>query len=199
MADYAIPVPDFTCTNWWFSAYSWTNPTTLRSGRRPTFFVGANMAIYRERLFQDVLATVGPLIEAEGAELVELQLNPQKGRWFVRVFVDTERGISLDDCRQLSLEIGQVLDAEELIPSAYTLEVSSPGLDRPLRTPRDFRRQLRRLATIMLNTPLWEKTCYRGRIAIVTEEYVVLHQPPDAPLDIPLSHIDHGVVELEFK
>jgi ribosome maturation factor RimP len=146
-----------------------------------------------------VLATVGPLIEAEGAELVELQLNPQKGRWFVRVFVDTERGISLEDCRQLSYEIGQVLDAEELIPSAYTLEVSSPGLDRPLRTPRDFRRQLRRLVTIMLNAPLWEKTRYRGRIAIVTEEYVVLHQPPDAPLDIPLSYIDHGVVELEFK
>lgn len=157
------------------------------------------MAMYRESLFQDVMATIEPLIEAEGAELIELQLSPQKGRWLVRVFVDTEDGISLEDCRQLSLEIGQVLEAEELIPSSYTLEVSSPGLDRPLRTPRDFRRQLQRLVTIMLNAPLWKKTRYRGRVAAVTEEYVVLHRPPDAPLDIPLSQIDHGVVELEFK
>jgi ribosome maturation factor RimP len=168
-------------------------------GNLPTFFVGAIMAMYRESLFRDVMATIEPLIEAEGAELVELQLHPQKGRWLVRVFVDTEDGISLEDCRQLSLEIGQVLDAEELIPSSYTLEVSSPGLDRLLRTPRDFRRQLRRLVTITLSAPLWEKTRYRGRVAAVTEEYVVLHQPPDAPLDIPLLQIDHGVVELEFK
>lgn len=157
------------------------------------------MAMYRERVFQGVIETIEPLIEAEGAELVELQLSPQKGRWLVRIFVDTEDGIALEDCRQLSLEIGQVLDAEELIPASYTLEVSSPGLDRPLQTPRDFRRQLQRLVTVTLNAPLWEKTRYRGRVAAVTEEYVVLHQPPDALLDIPLSQIDHGVVELEFK
>ncbi len=155
--------------------------------------------MYRERVFQGVIDVIEPLIEAEGAELVELQLSPQKGRWLVRVFVDTEDGISLEDCRQLSLEIGQVLDAEELIPASYTLEVSSPGLDRPLQTPRDFRRQLQRLVTVTLNAPLGEKTRYRGRVAAVTEEYVVLHQPPDAPLDIPLLQIDHGVVELEFK
>ncbi len=155
--------------------------------------------MYRDRVFQGVIETIEPLIEAEGAELVELQLSLQKGRWLVRVFVDTEDGISLEDCRQLSLEIGQVLDAEELIPASYTLEVSSPGLDRPLQTPRDFRRQLQRLVTVTLSALLWEKTRYRGRVAAVTEEYVVLHQPPDTPLDIPLLHIDHGVVELEFK
>jgi ribosome maturation factor RimP len=168
-------------------------------GSLPTFFVGANMAMYRESLLKEVIATIEPLIEAEGAELVELQLNPQKGRWLVRVFVDTEDGISLEDCRQLSLEIGQVLEAEELIPSSYTLEVSSPGLDRPLRTPRDFRRQLQRLVTIVLNAPWCGQNRYRGRVAAVTEASVVLHLPPDEPLDIPLSQIDHGVVELEFK
>jgi len=155
--------------------------------------------MHRESLFQEVMAAVEPLVEAEGVELVELQLKPQKGRWLVRVYVDTEDGISLEDCRQLSFEIGQVLDAEELIPSSYTLEVSSPGLDRPLRTPRDFRRQRQRLVTLVLHAPFGDQTRYRGRIADVTDECVVLHQPPDAPLDIPLLQIDHGVVELEFK
>src|SRR5688572_9283285 len=157
------------------------------------------MAMYRESLFQDVMATIAPLIEAEGAELVELQLHPQKGRWLVRIFVDMEDGISLEDCRQLSLEIGQVLDAEELIPSSYTLEVSSPGLDRPLRTPRDFRRQHRHLVTVFLHTSMLGATQYTGRVAGVTETHLVLHQPPEKPLEIPLPQIDHGVVKLEFK
>jgi ribosome maturation factor RimP len=142
---------------------------------------------------------IEPLLRVHGAELVELKLQPQKGRWLVRVFIDAEDGVSLDDCQKFSLEIGQVLDAEELIPVPYVLEVSSPGLDRPLRTPRDFQRQRQRLVTVFLRIPLTGVTQYTGRVAAVTEEYLILHRPPDMPCDIPLSHIDHGVVELEFK
>jgi ribosome maturation factor RimP len=155
--------------------------------------------MYRETLFQSVTDTLAPLLEAQGVELVELQLQPQKGRWFVRVFVDAEGGISLEDCRHLSFDIGQILEAEELIPTSYVLEVSSPGLDRPLRTPRDFRRQHQRLVTVFLHTPIAGATRYTGRVAAVTRDHLVLHEPPDAPLEIPLPQIDHGVVELEFK
>jgi len=155
--------------------------------------------MYRETLVQHVTETITPLLHMQGAELVELQLSPQKGRWLVRVYVDAEGGISLEDCRQLSLEIGQVLDAEELIPTSYLLEVSSPGLDRPLRTPRDFRRQHRHLVTVFLHTSMLGATQYTGRVADVTDTHLVLHQPPEKPLEIPLPQIDHGVVELEFK
>ena len=155
--------------------------------------------MYRETLLQTVTETILPLLQLQGAELVELQLQPQKGRWLVRVFVDAEDGVSLEDCRQLSLEIGQVLDAEELIPTSYILEVSSPGLDRPLRTPRDFRRQYQHLVTVFLHTPVLGATQYTGRVAGVTDTDVVLYQPPEEPLELPLSQIDHGVVELEFK
>lgn len=165
----------------------------------PTFFVRAHRAMYRETLFQSVTDILEPLLEAQGVELVELQLQPQKGRWLVRVFVDAEGGISLEDCRHLSLDIGQILEAEELIPTSYVLEVSSPGLDRPLRTPRDFRRQHQRLVTVFLHTPIAGATRYTGRVAAVTRDHLVLHEPPDAPLEIPLPQIDHGVVELEFK
>lgn len=155
--------------------------------------------MYREALFRSVNETIEPLLHAHGAELVELQLQPQKGRWLVRIFVDAEDGVSLEDCQLLSLEIGQLLDAEELIPSSYVLEVSSPGLDRPLRSPRDFRRQHQRLVTVFLHTPVLGQSRYTGRVAQVTDASLVLYEPPETPLEIPLPQIDHGVVELEFK
>jgi ribosome maturation factor RimP len=114
------------------------------------------------------------------------------------VFADIAGGISLEDCRRLSLEIGQVFDAEDLLSASYVLEVSSPGLDRPLYTARDFQRQCQRMVTVFLNSSLMGQTQHRGRVAAVTESYLVLHVPPDTPLTIPLRQIDHGVVELEF-
>ena len=150
-------------------------------------------------LFQSVTDLVEPLLRAQGFELVELQMQQRKGRWLVRVFVDAEGGISLEDCRRLSLDIGQMLDTENLIPASYVLEVSSPGLDRPLRTARDFLRQCRRMVTVFLRTPLMGKTQYTGRISAVADAHLVLHMPPDMPFAIPLTQVDHGLVELEFK
>jgi ribosome maturation factor RimP len=155
--------------------------------------------MYRDMLCQKVTDFIAPLVQVQGFELIELQLQQRKGRWLVRVFVDTEGGVSLEDCHRLSLELGQMLDTEEIIPASYILEVSSPGLDRPLRTARDFRRQRQHMVTVFLHTPLFEKTRYTGRVVIVADTHVVLHNPPEAPLEIPLSHIDHGMVELEFK
>ena len=155
--------------------------------------------MYRGMFVQRVTALVEPLLRAQGFELVELQLQQHKGRWFVRVFADVEDGISLEDCQRLSLEIGQMLELEDLIPSPYVLEVSSPGLERPLRTAQDFRRQYRRMVTVFLCTSLMGKTKYTGRIAAVAEAHLILHMPPDTPCEIPLTQIDHAIVEIEFK
>ena len=155
--------------------------------------------MYREMLSQSVTDLLEPLLQVQGFELIELQLQQRKGRWLVRVFTDGEDGISLEDCRRLSLEIAHVLDSEELIPAPYVLEVSSPGLDRPLRTARDFRRQCRRLVTVFLHTPVMGQTQYTGRVAEVAETHLVLSMPPETRCEIPLTHVDHGIVELEFK
>jgi ribosome maturation factor RimP len=155
--------------------------------------------MYRETLRQSVTEIVEPLLQAQGFECIELQLQQRKGQCLVRVFADAEGGISLEDCRRLSLAIGQVLDAEDLISTPYVLEVSSPGLDRPLRTARDFQRQHQRLVTVFLQSPLLGKTQYTGRVTAVTEAHLVLQVSPDTPLTIPLSQVAHGVIELEFK
>jgi ribosome maturation factor RimP len=154
--------------------------------------------MYRETIRQSIGEIVEPLLQRQGFELVELQVQQQKGQWLIRVFADIVGGISLEDCRRLSLEIGQAFDAEDFLTTSYVLEVSSPGLDRPLYTARDFQRQRQRMVKVFLNSSLMGQTQHRGRVTAVTESSLVLHVPPDTLLTIPLPQIDHGVVELEF-
>lgn len=155
--------------------------------------------MYRANLSQQLHELLIPFFQEQGYELVDLQLQQRKGRWLVRVFADTEGGISLEDCRKLSVDIGQLLDAADVIDASYVLEVSSPGLDRPLKTGRDFQRQLQRMVTIFLNSPLEDQAQYTGRLTAVTDTHLILHLPPEASLTIPLSLVKHGIIELEFK
>src|SRR5713101_3304104 len=135
--------------------------------------------MYRETIRQSIAEIIEPLLQTQGFELVELQLQQRKGQWLVRVFADAEGGISLEDCQRLSRDIGQAFDTEDLIAASYVLEVSSPGLARPLRTARDFQRQRQRMVTVFLHSPLMGKTTYTGRVARVTEGDLVLHISPD--------------------
>ena len=153
----------------------------------------------REKLSQQVSEAITPFLDAHGFEFIELQLQQHKGRWLVRLFVDNNGGISLEDCRSLSFEIGQLLDAENLIPASYVLEVSSPGLDRPLKNLRDFRRQGQRMVTVFLHSPYLDETRYTGRVVAVTESHLSLYIDTETPVTIPFQSIDYGVVELEFK
>jgi len=89
---------------------------------------------YRERIIE----LVGPAVESEGLELVELECLRMKTRWLVRIFIDREGGATLDDCAALSHQVGDLLNVHDLPPGPYTLEVSTPGLDRPLTRDKDF-------------------------------------------------------------
>lgn len=153
----------------------------------------------RETLSRNVSESIEPLLDDQGVELVEVQLKQHKGRWLLRIFVDNENGISLEDCRRLNFGIGQLLDVENVIPGPYVLEISSPGLDRPLRNLRDFRRQQQRVVTVFLHIPHLDKAQYTGRVSGVTESHLFLQTDPDTPVMIPFQSISHGIVELEFK
>lgn len=86
----------------------------------------------------EIAGLVEPLIEAEGMELVHVECLRGKTRWLVRIFIDKEGGVTVDDCAEISNQVGDVLDVHEVPPGSYTLEVSSPGLDRPLARDKDF-------------------------------------------------------------
>jgi ribosome maturation factor RimP len=89
-------------------------------------------------------------------ELVDLDWKHEAGAWVLRVYIDHDDGVGLDDCARVSRALSATLDVEDLIPVHYNLEVSSPGLDRPLRTEAHFRRYLGRRAKIRTRRPLGE-------------------------------------------
>jgi len=92
-------------------------------------------------MLRDTLAArLAPLVEGLGYELWELEYAPGRGNGLLRLYIDAAAGITLDDCERVSRAVSEVLDAEDPIPGHYTLEVSSPGLERPLRTAGQFAR-----------------------------------------------------------
>ena len=89
---------------------------------------------YRER----IIALIESVIESEGLELVELECLRMKTRWLVRIYIDREGGATLEDCTAISHQAGDLLNVHDLPPGPYTLEVSTPGLDRPRPRDKDF-------------------------------------------------------------
>lgn len=97
---------------------------------------------------EQIAALVQPLLEDAGLELVDLEYKREQNGWTLRFFLDREGGISLDDCADASREISSLLDVEDIIQTAYNLEVSSPGIERPLKKLVDFERFSGKLARI---------------------------------------------------
>lgn len=91
-------------------------------------------------LLERIEQLITPILDELGMELVEIEYKREGRDWFLRLFVDKEGGITLDDCAEVSREVSAVLEVEDPITVAYTLEVSSPGIERPLKKPADFER-----------------------------------------------------------
>ena len=87
---------------------------------------------------KQVADLVEPILGEMGFELVDVQYVPKYGRWVLQLYIDTEEGVTIDDCARVSNEIGHLIDVKDVIMHEYTLEVSSPGLNRPLKKERDF-------------------------------------------------------------
>ncbi len=94
----------------------------------------------KEEILEKVRQLAAPLAAQEGLELIDVEIGGGGGRQTLRLFVDKEGGVTLDDCTAVSRAVSTALDVEDPIAGAYDLEVSSPGLDRPLRTPDHFQK-----------------------------------------------------------
>lgn len=130
-----------------------------------------------------------PVVEAMGYELVGVEYHPRAGGALLRVYIDQEAGINVADCEQVSHQIGGVLDVEDPIPGHYTLEVSSPGLDRPLFEAAHFARFAGREARIELIAPQHGRRRFRGRLRGVTGDEVIIEVEGEL-LSVPLAQVE---------
>jgi len=139
------------------------------------------------------------VVSVRGFELTDVEVGRQKGSHVVRLFVDREGGISLDDLQTVSEEVSAIFDVEDPIPGTYTLEVSSPGLDRPIRTEAEYRRFVGRLAKVSSYEPVDGRRHWLGRIVSCEEGVVALDLDKEETLArVPLSRIAHARLEVEF-
>jgi ribosome maturation factor RimP len=143
-------------------------------------------------------ALVLPAVEAAGYELVESQWKHEQGGWVVRLLIDKPGGVSHEDCERVSREVSVLLDVHDVVPAHYNLEVSSPGLDRPLHTPAHFRRFLGQKAKVKLHQGLDGRRNFTGVIVHADEARVTL-DVDGKELELPLADLDraHLVFELQ--
>ena len=123
----------------------------------------------------------------------------------VRVFIDrpgpaatAEDSVSIEDCEQVNREMSTILDVEDPLPFAYTLEVSSPGLDRPLRGENDYRRFAGRLAKVVVSEAVDNQKAFEGHLRGVDTGDVLLEAPNGRLHRLPLRLITRGRLEVEF-
>ena len=121
---------------------------------------------------RDTLTTLlQPVIEGLGYELWELEFQPGRGNGLLRLYLDTEAeaGITVDDCERVSRAVSDVLDAQDPIPGNYTLEVSSPGIERPLRTARHFAPYAGETVFVEMVHVVDERRRFKGRLVAADE------------------------------
>ncbi|MCB1802266.1 MAG: ribosome maturation factor RimP [Gammaproteobacteria bacterium] len=137
-------------------------------------------------------------VEALGYELVgvELLARPKSGH-LLRVYIDSEKGVGLSDCEKVSHQVGGLLDVEDPIKGDYALEVSSPGLDRPLFESAHFARFAGHPVRIKLHAPLNGRSNYKGVIAGVEGDDVVV-QVEGEPVRLPFAQIASARLVPEF-
>jgi ribosome maturation factor RimP len=130
-----------------------------------------------------------PVVTGAGYELVDIVFRREQHGWVLRVFIDGVGGISFADCERVSRELSPVLDVADPVPQAYNLEVSSPGVDRPLRTPEHFRNSIGSVAKVVLARGLDGRRNFKGELVAVEPETVVIDVDGQR-FELPLSDID---------
>src|SRR5690348_5388607 len=152
------------------------------------------MGVERTRLRE----LVTEVVEGQGYELVDVDLKGAGNHSVLRIFIDKPDGVTIKDCEFISHQVGTVLDVEDLIPFSYTLEVSSPGLDRKLVKESDYTRFTGKLAKVQTRIPLNQQKVFRGRLTGFHDGKIRLELPKGDLLEIPLDVVQEARLEFDW-
>lgn len=150
-----------------------------------------------------IINEVSPLVEGflheSGMEMVDLEFRFESGRWTLRIFIDKEGGVTVDDCANVNKELGYLIEAKNIIDYHYVLEVSSPGLNRPLKKEKDFMRSIGKMIKLELARPVNKRSKFSGRLTNVREGMISLSVDDGGLVELPLREIDKARVKYEFN
>ncbi len=140
---------------------------------------------------------VEPIIQSEGMELVDLEYRREHRGRVLRLFIDREGGVTISDCTSISHEVDRNLDVAGIPSEPYTLEVSSPGLTRPLRAEADFRRFTNRLIKLRTAVSIDDRKSFKGKLLGCHDGLIEIEEK-DRVIEVPLSQIIKANLEVDF-
>lgn len=150
----------------------------------------------REEYESKVETWLLPLLEKNQFELVDVEYVREAGIWYLRAYIDKEGGITVDDCEVVSRELGDWLDQEDFIEDSYILEVSSPGLGRPLKKEKDFARSQGKDVEVRLYRPINKQKEFTGTLKAYDADTVTLSMEDGN--DLALAKSDIALIRLAF-
>jgi ribosome maturation factor RimP len=151
---------------------------------------------WTRRFIDDVERLAEPLLESEGMAMVDVEYRREPVGWVLRVFIDKEGGVTLDDCALVSRQLGDIIDARMDHDESYHLEVSSPGLDRPLTKPRHFVHFQGQSVVIKTGQPVDGQRHFKGVLAGFSDGLVTV-MADDKPVVIPIENIVKACLDWE--
>ncbi len=168
-------------------------PLHICPGRSPG--QSGDMASKRE-LLEELLA---PVVESLGCELWGIDYQTHGRNALLRIYIDSERGIAVEDCEKVSRQVSAVMDVEDPINSRYTLEVSSPGMDRPLYKLEQYQRFIGAQIELRLRMPLDGQRKWRGLLAGVEGDEIVLRIDSENEYLLPIDSIERANIVPQFE
>ncbi len=137
------------------------------------------------------------MIENYGFELVDVQYQKEGSNWYLRIFIDKDDGIDLDDCEYVSKNLEVLLDAEDIIRDSYILEVSSPGIERPLKYEKDFIRFIGEMVVVKTYKAIKGQKAFKGFLQGIEGQNVIIKDGLES-YRLPLNDISHAHVAVDF-
>ena len=137
-----------------------------------------------------------PIIEENGFELVDVEYVKEGGSWYLRAYIDKPGGITVDDCEKVSRRLSDLLDEKDYIDGAYILEVSSPGLGRPLKKDKDFERSIGEEVEIRTFRPIHHQKEFTGILKAYDKEKVIIEMEEQEQMEFERSQI--ALIRLAF-
>jgi len=138
-----------------------------------------------------------PGVQAMGCELVDVEIAGGGPRMTLRVYIDKPGGVTVDDCADVSRQLSAILDVEDPLPGSYMLEVSSPGLDRPLVTADDFRRHVGETVKVQMHQPIAGRKRFKGRLIESDDERISIEVDGER-FDLVLADVERARLVPQF-
>jgi ribosome maturation factor RimP len=167
----------------------------------PAFFLKRLLKILKETMPKEIVdrvsAIADPILSNEGMELVEIEYRRESKGWVLRLYIDKEGGVTLDDCTRISQEVGRSLDVEDFISTPYTLEVSSPGLARLLKKEKDFMKYRNHMIKVKTIDPIENRRQFKGKLLGITENRIEIAMDGGV-FQILLSNVAKANLEIDW-